>query len=299
MSFKTTFGILTRPLSLALPKLRIEPLPDLNALVERFRGQSNKDGHYYPPMSEQVSFPDWPDETRKEPVPQTSRPAQLFRLPPSHSLELLSPCSADPHSGDAAFVVQLLAYLHGTRLQLTDWQFDSRIPLDSNHHVWLTRASIERFVSSAYDNWSAKPPERQLRLTNILYLHAKAPAYDWTWENFLMEYIVTDAIYDYCSRSYVAIPVEHAGRIRELCSRLGLWCPPDAPIPELVEMRNSLFHEGLWEGEKPGYKITAPSRDRVFLLRYLNQKLIAAALGGATAYTRSSWLDWRQMVDFA
>jgi len=62
-------------------------------------------------------------------------------------------------------------------------------------------------------------------------------------------------------------------------------------VEALVTMRNTLFHEGLWEGERPGYKISAEAYNRGRDLRHLTQRLIAATLAGASEYTRSRWAD--------
>ncbi len=297
---QTRFGLLLTPIRLAAPGLEIAPLPDFESVAARFKSDTNKDGYFYPSSIETVTLPDWPDETRREPVPGTKRPAHLFFLPDSHQLTIVDPLSADPIRDDAAFIVHLLGYLYGTRLQVSGWQFDGRIPvLQSTHHVWVGRRSFERFVPRAYQEWRANSPERRLKLNNILYMHTKAPSYEWPWERFLIEYLVTDAIYDYAIAALIATPVRHEERIRELCGRLGIWCPANAPVAEIVAIRNSLFHQALWEGERPGYKITADTYYKVFELRALNQRLIAALLGGLTTYTTREWTEWRFMVEFA
>jgi hypothetical protein len=192
-----------------------------------------------------------------------------------------------------------MAYLYGTRLQLTGWHFDSRIPVDPpNHHVWRGLNAVARFLSRALDEWGHMTSANRLRITNMLYLHAKAPSYDWVWEWFLMEYVVTDALYDICQRTHLTTRSNHENRIRELCSRLGVWCAPEAPVQSLVEVRSELFHEGLWLSASPGYRNDQAAFDRAHELRALNQRLIAALLGGRTEYTVEPWTQWRQMVEF-
>jgi hypothetical protein len=214
----------------------------------------------------------------------------------SHEIDIGQPTGTDPLAHDVSFVVQVLAYIYGTRLQPTGWQFDGRVPVTrKTHHVLVSRCALERVVGRAVDEWRAQSSDLRLRLTNILYMHAKAPSYDWLWEQFTMQYLVTDAIYDYQFRAGTVVATAHEGRIRELCDRVGVWCPEDAPIKALVDMRNALFHEALWEEERPGYRISVDAYDRVREFRALNNKLIAATLAGMSDYTRTPWTQWREM----
>lgn len=296
MSLSIEFGFLAKPVALDVPGIRIRPVADHSERLAFVQQRVHKDGFFYPPEEQRVRLPDWPDTRRREPVPNTKRPAHLFRLPTSHTLEIDQPASTDPVGDDAGFIAHLLAYVYGTRLQPEGWQFDARVPItQSTHFVWVGQRALERLLVRGYDEWRAQSADRRLRLTNILYMHARAPSYDWEWEEFFTQYLATDAIYDYCFRTGLAVSVSHGDRIRELCGRLGVWCPSDAPVDELVRMRNTLFHEALWEGERPGYRISSDVHNRVQEFRQLNHKLIAALLGGVTDYTRASWTDWRQM----
>ena len=74
-----------------------------------------------------------------------------------------------------------------------------------------------------------------------------------------------------------------------------MWCPDTAPVQPIVDIRNSLFHEALWEEERPGYRISTEAYYRVREFRALNNKLIAAILAGASDYTRAPWTQWREM----
>jgi hypothetical protein len=275
----------------------ISPLEDFEKTVAQFKEESNRDGFFYPSPQHTVTLPDWPDESRREPVPRTERPAHLFFMKSSHSLKIDNSAAADPVD-DASFLVQAIAYLYGTRLQLEGFQFDGRIPSEqSTHPVHVTATAAHRFLGRAYSEWKAQPADRRLKFTNVLYMHAKAPSYDWTWEQFLIEYLVNDALFDISQRTGLTSPVSHEDRIRELCARLGVWCPPTAPVTELVAMRNELFHEAMWEGERPGYRIKEQTYRLAGDLRALNQRLISALLSGRSIYTQNPWTN-RQVVSF-
>ena len=295
-AFSCNIGFLPNPIAFTIPSVRLEPLAELESLREAVTRATNTDGHFYPPTVTTHRYPDRRDESVSVPVPNTTRPAQLFGLPSSHRLEIDAPVSATPISGDASFIAQLLAYLYGTRLQPEGWQFDSRVPVTRlNHSAYVGQQALERIVNAGYERYRTATPEARLRLTNILYLHAKAPCYEWDWEEFLVQFLVTDAMYRYCALDNVAVAVTHADRIKELCGRLGVWCDDETAVSEFVEMRNSLFHEALWEGERPGYSTSAKVHYRVQEFRELNHQLIAALLGGASTYTRHNWTDWRQV----
>jgi hypothetical protein len=299
MNSDTEFGFLTRSLSLASDRIGIVPKDDYVVNLAQFTGDLHTDGFFYPSSTHTVAFPNWPDMTRQERVPNTGRPAQLFTLPASHTLSIKGPIGDEPARDDASFIVQVLAYLFGTRLQVAGWQFDGRIPVrHSTHHTWIGQAALERFVPQAYEEWRSQNANGRLRLTNILYMHCKASSYEWPWERFFVEYLVTDALFDYCYRTTLTTRVTHGERLKEMCGRLGVWCPAEAPIEALVDMRNSLFHEALWDGERPGYRTGEDSYYKVFELRTLNQRLIAALLGGATPYTGIPWTAWRERTLF-
>ena len=64
-------------------------------------------------------------------------------------------------------------------------------------------------------------------------------------------------------------------------------------------MRNELFHTALWDDVSPGHSSGTESYYKVFELRALNQRLIAALLvGGVRTYVETPWTDWRQQILF-
>ena len=203
-------------------------------------------------------------------------------------------------NGDTSFLVHLFTYLWGYRLQIDGWAVDGRVSVkSSNHHVHVLQPAAESFVEKAYTKWRQHAPELQNLLITLLYIHGKAPSYEEMWEQFLMEYIVTDAIWSYCSQlKIVSGNPRHGDRIEKLSVALQVWYDSAAPVKEIVRIRNELFHQGLWVGGRPGYHVSENEWDRAHELRALNQRLIAGVFGGAPAYCASAWTDWRQQYFF-
>lgn len=89
-----------------------------------------------------------------EEIPKTERPAHLRPVLASHELRLSDLVIAeDLRKGPGAFIIYLLAYLFGTRLQFHDWLFDGRIPIRSTHNIHFTKATAENFLSHCYRAW--------------------------------------------------------------------------------------------------------------------------------------------------
>ena len=293
--FETKFGFLPEPHTVRAAGILVEPLADFDVTKSAVMSSLNPDGFLYPPQTWTVTVKRTSDGDEEEMIPHSRRPAHLYVLPSTHKLMISQPVSSDVMNGDASFVVHLLSYLWGFRLQIDGWHVDGRISIKRpTHHVIVGQARATTFLQSAYSKWCAKSTELRAQLSTLLYLHAKAPSYEWTWEEFFFEYVATDALFAICKEEKMfAKPVGHADRIQAMADSLGVWCPRTAPVNEIVRMRNSLFHQGIWANERPGYNITNEEWDRSHELRALNQRLIAAYLGGSTEYTMSPWINWR------
>jgi hypothetical protein len=123
----------------------------------------------------------------------------------------------------------------------------------------------------------------------------RAPAYEWDWEHFIIEYFVFDA----CWKSAVELKlvpekdgrgnrITHRERINWLCAKFNLQHKTDI-IREIVNLRNDLFHEALWDRGQPGTASTSGSFFSPLHLRRFNQRLVLALLGYENDYMRSSW----------
>jgi hypothetical protein len=74
-----------------------------------------------------------------------------------------------------------------------------------------------------------------------------------------------------------------------MCTRFGLAF--DATVAQdIAALRNDLVHEGIWEGDAPGFRVTQHGWECARRLRMLNQRIVAAAVGWTGEYVRASWI---------
>lgn len=262
----------------------ISPQPDLKDYCEEIGQQTNEDGFYYPPMSytERVDL-----ITNKplERVPRSERPALLFKLPASH--KIICSVRSNMHCREKllGFVVNVLAYLFGIRLQFHDWWFDMRVPLKNQNYSYVTKAGAEAFLNCAVSKWKRLSSSQRHLLNNLFYMHARNPSYQWDWERFMMEYLVFDGCYKF---RYGRDGHPHAGRMEKILQeyRMKIY---KREICALVKLRNTLFHETLWDGHQPGHGGSNEAFMSFFTLKKINQRLLATLVDYPTKYVETNW----------
>ncbi len=213
----------------------------------------------------------------------------LFKINPSHKVLIRSDKSIEElRFAETGFIMYLLGYLYGCRLQFHDWWFDSGLPMYSQHNVSLRKNDAEDFLGSSFEQWKRFSPEKQKALTNLLYMHVRNSSYFWDWERFMMEYIVFDGIWKIFDNGRSKKRVPHKDRIKEILCAFSMFYD-EKSIGKMVELRNGLLHESLWDGQQPG---TAASREAFFAyiwIKKINQRLIPALLAYKTEYIKSNW----------
>jgi len=189
------FGFLRYDRPIAFDGITVVPLPNHSEIATAISGVEHKDGFWYPPPSHQAEL----DPRTQEPIrdiPNTKRPAFLWKIPASHSLTAPTSLDRDPFRRDTGlFLIHLLAYFFGTRLQFHDWWVDSRIPTRPQADVLNPSRVVEPFMSTCYRTWQAWTPEDRSSTTGVLYMHSRIPGYEWPWERFAFEYMVFDGLY--------------------------------------------------------------------------------------------------------
>ena len=268
----------------------ISPIPEIYKVRKRVEKYTNEDGFLYPPLSHRVQLEPRTNKILRK-IPGTERPAHLHRVPPSHELRLrVSGTTEELRKGPGAFVIHLLAYLFGMRLQFHDWWFDSRVPIrmGQTHNIHPNKATAEDFLSHCYRVWQGWLPNEQKLITNVLFMHSRAPSYEWDWERFAIEYMVLDGCWKLAELRYGITGKNHSQRIRRLCQRFGI--PYDKKhVKKLITLRNNLFHETLWDGSQPCTAVSPEVVLQPHNLRQLNQRLIPALFGYKNAYVNSIW----------
>ena len=157
----------------------------------------------------------------------------------------------------------------------------------STHSIHVNKAVAGDFLSNCYQIWRKWPERKQKLISNLLFMHSRAPSYEWDWERFMIEYMVFDG----CWKLFGYIGEKepgHGDRIKTLCDE---WSIPsdDTLIKSIVVLRNDLFHETFWDKSQPCTGVSSEAFLQAYNLRRLNQRLIPALLGYNNSYVRTSW----------
>ena len=130
-------------------------------------------------------------------IENTERPAELFKIPPSHTIEIFEPIFIEEcRKWDSNFIIQLLAFIKGVRLQFSEWWFEGRIPIKSqNNFNFVYPNLLDEFIFRSYTKWRELNFEYQKWFINILFMHNKGTSYTWDWEKFMINYTVFDGIF--------------------------------------------------------------------------------------------------------
>jgi len=274
------------------------PLPGFDEAKRIVDNWKNRDGFIYPPPiieKQEFSPPGKPNEIEWKDIPNTERPAPLYKLPASHELLITNDAIDDDfRKSDGAFLMYLAAYLFGVRLQFHDWWFEGRVPIEKTHNIYVTKQKESDFFSRSYSIWRCWPRDLQLRFTNILYVNSKVPSYEWDWERFNISYMVFDALFYVAKKLFDVKAKTHRDRLNKMCEHFGLVSEKDN-LDKIYSLRNNLFHECCWYETQSDTNDVRPGRvfDVGFFqsqnLWRLNQRLIPAILGYKAEYISTPW----------
>ena len=258
-----------------------ESLQFINELI-------HKNGFFYPPEVNTYTIRKGEEDKK---VPHTRRPVQLYHLPPSHNIIFEDKKDYEAlreYSG--AFIIYILSYLFNTHLQFWDWRVSSKTPIRRPHFIIISKPILERFLSYAFTKWKRWDRKQQIHYNNLLFMHSRAPSYQWEWERFMIEYMVFDGLYDLTCQinqeqvnkaKTVYFPkkniVPHKGRFQILCEVYDI-CYLEKEVDNIYKLRNELFHKAMYGGAKPGFKSNSQLFTTPFFLRQLNQRILPATL---------------------
>lgn len=191
------FGFLKKPIKGEFLGIKISPLSDHKERLNWIEENINRDGFFYPPQIATYKV-DPITNKNTEKIENTERPASVFKLLASHKISITNPRNdLNTINSDGVLVINLLAYLFGTRLQFSDWKFDARVPINYTSDIVIYDRSLFHFLEFTYSWWRSLTSESQIKYINILYVFTRARSMIWQWEKFAHQYMVFDAIFNF------------------------------------------------------------------------------------------------------
>lgn len=284
------FGFLKNPIRGSFSGVVLAPLPDHAERLEWFEEKSNRDGFFYPPQMATYEL-DLKTHEKNRKIERSERPASVFHLPESHDLVIGNPLGvAGSPFADDALIIHLLAFVYGTRLQVSGWRFEGRIPNKSTNNIYVTDDACLDFLEHVYGWWRALENEEKRIFINILYVLTRAKSLEWDWDAFAHQYMVFDALYKLHTKLYPSREkVTHRKRFDVLLSAYGVPAN-DVLVDRMHIARNQLFHEAMWVDSAICYG--SGDADAFYLphhLGRLNSRLICGISGYRNEYAGSVW----------
>ncbi len=247
---------------------------------------------------EELSKPTRRFSPQWEYIPEIKNIGDLYRIQRSHRFEITGDdLGIEFREKIGNFIIYLLSYLFGTRLQFHDWWLDLNWPITKQNdiHMPIDNKVVVHFLNHCINEWYKLNEVQKRWIINILFMHTRASSYTHEWETFANEYMVTDACWAYgedlgkLENNSGRKNMPHGLKMLELFNQLGLYENKELR-EEIIELRNNLFHQSLWgksnipcspKGPDPFY--------RTLELRKINHRIIAAILGYQNRYTKSDW----------
>jgi len=288
VAYSDYFGYLPVNETFKLTLGTVAPIDRYQTAVQLFSDWTNADGHVYPPLVHE----EMPNELGKADATRSARPAALYRLPPTHQIDL--PTQPDDREqaryGVAAFVIHFFGVLYGRRCHFYDWWIDRRTSSQSvtDHSEPLVEETVY-CVEQGHSQWISWPQRQRIAMINAMYLKSRAHSYEMEWERFQAEYQVFDALYSIArALKIVQQKTAHENRIPVLCDAFSI--PHDsAYIAPIVRLRNDLLHEAIWASRMPGEARGHEAFHSAFWLNRLCQRIILRLLAIDGPYPQSAW----------
>lgn len=284
------FGYLDRKEGYVFDGVTVWPIEDFDEARKLVRQDLNVDGFVYPPMQKNTIV-DPLTLKHVEDVPNTARPALLHRLPTSHKIELVSDLSIEElRRGPSAFVMHLLGFFTGYRLQFYNWWLDGRVPINMSNGIHIYQHIIEDLLSHCFAVWKSWSTENQKLMTNLLYMFTRSKHYEWTWECFTANYMVIDGLWELHRRlnGVKNDHTPHRERIKNLCQYYEVPIN-DTHLARIVSLRNRLFHEALWDNGQPCSAGSEDSHLMPLFLQNIIMRLVPAMFNYKTSFINTGW----------
>lgn len=284
MKAKENFTWLPYKIDIEFEGILIQTLPKFDKIIKSIKEQVNSDGFIYPPIVEMHNK----YSLNQESIPNSTREAPFYTLSPTHTIEVDKLATKKGNAQLLELVVNYIGFVYGYRAHIISKPFDRRIYLKSNadHSIpsleWLTE-SLKKLI----DFWDELSEKNKKTLNNLLFLHSRAPIYEYTWERFLLEYQVFDSLWRIGKDIKLYLGGNHSERITIVCTKFNMMID-ESLIKSIVDLRNDLFHQSLWDKNTLDYDSHRTVTQCLYLDK-LNQRFLFALLGYTGGYITMPW----------
>ena len=291
--YKDKIGYLDYSIPINFNDGHIYPLDNFDKINSLMKEKTNEDRFFYPPIintyRQHFEEVDGKLQIREKLIPRTKRPAQVFKMYPSHEIQINKPMFAnDPRTNDGLFITYLTAFMFGIRLQIHDWWIDGRVPVAINRDFVIQHSTLEEFIALAYRTWRSSSEKEKSLLNNLLYMQTRIKAYEWDWEKYMIAYMVFDGCFK-CLDSAKKIPSQsHTKRMQFIIQYFDIETNNEW-IDSIIKLRNNLFHEALWGEGQHCFSGSTNTYRAMLILTKLNSRIIVSLLGYKGKYTQSAW----------
>ena len=280
------FGFLDMNYSVSFGNVKIAPVEKFDDVKAWIKKYTNNDGFVYPQTINRIEL-DVKTLKEKRVIPNVEF---LYKMPPSHSINIQYPFyKVDLRKWDFAFLINLLGFLHGTRLQFYNWWFDGKVPIRNMDNIYISPKEITKFLSTAYEAWKKWNEINKERIINLLVMHTRIPTYEWEFERFFLNYTVFDGAFKIAEKIYKCKATSHIKQFRSVIKRFGL-ASNDEHINKIYNLRNDLFHHAIWDG---GYPNSPTDKYEGWIqeivLRKFNIRFLVALLNYKTDFIKTPW----------
>jgi hypothetical protein len=292
--FIDKFGYLPEPVEIVFSIGKITPLPELPEIYKNVSEHSYKNSYLFPPQiitkipkkkdieNNIIENFEWVDE------PGSQRPAPMMYLPPTHSIEIQGPYCSSGRMGIGTFLINLAAFLYGTRAQFYDWKVDGRAIIKRRNCFIASKKPRELFFEAALDIWKNKPDEYRIRIANILFLYLRALSEEYDWLEFTLLYMVFDSCYWLANKYYGVTAKTHKERFNKVSNCFNIY-KSNINFNKWSKDRNNLFHEALWHGNTPGSSTISKNYVHLLYFQSFLCRVISALLGYDNSFISSKW----------
>ena len=279
------FGWLPKNHSYETSTLCIQTLPEFEDSVSNVLNSAHiyKDW-FYPPIK-------GGDGSSIEQIPPV--PIPWFFLPLTHNIKYKCGLAS---SALNEFLITVLGWSQGLRLIPEGWGHFYKVAVEPGKlsDFILFEEDVPRLLELAEGFWHRHQATGVAStMFGAIHWFLFSQSYSHYFERFMMQYTVFDTIYNVQKRISGDKSPTHAKRFEYMANSLEVPLPSWGKVDssgksEISELRNALIHEAKFGGAPIGFAFPEMKGNILVQLKAFNCRLIAAQLGAAGRYSRSS-----------